>query len=58
LVRKVTYKKPGWIHNAVVDQKTAWEDCTGRLTECRLGFTDNLSSDTYTVSSLNRRRHL
>src|SRR5262245_10620619 len=59
LVREVAYKQPGWIHRYdLSDQKTKWEDCTGRITECRLRFTDNLSSDTSTVCSLNRQRYL
>jgi hypothetical protein len=49
LVREVAHKEPGRVHNTSVCSKTAWEDCTGRITECRLGFTDNLSSDTNTV---------
>lgn len=48
LVGQVTYEEPSRIHNTRVVEKTAWEDCTGRITECRLRFT--LSSDTNTVS--------
>jgi hypothetical protein len=40
LIRKVAYEESGRAHNNSVAQKMKWEDCTGRIAECRLGLAD------------------